>query len=211
MERTPDDAHIAALHRAWSEYGDPAQVLEVLEVSANVSTNRVYRLALSDGRHVIAKVSSYGSYFLFAEDHDRLHRVHELLRGTRFGGFLAAVLDRDGRAYTWYDGTLWAAFYEEIERRDALPRILDDDQIDTFGREIAEFHLACATAATHIPPTSNTVKGDAITLLDQLSSPFAPRNFDLPPEYVGVLWRHTHEFLLELERIRYDEWPSSRC
>ena len=22
-----------------------------------------------------------------------------------------------------------------------------------------------------------------------------------------MLWRHTHEFLLELERIRYDEWP----
>jgi Ser/Thr protein kinase RdoA (MazF antagonist) len=207
VTREPVDAHIAALHTAWTDYGDPAIVNEVVEVSANVSTNRVYRLSLSDGRHVIAKVSSYGSYFLFAEDHDRLYRVTQLLRGTRFEHFLAGVLAKDGRAYTWYDGTLWAAFYDEVQRRDALPRILEDHQVENFGREIASFHKACAEIAPQLPPTSNTVKADAIHLLDLLASPFASRNYELSPEHVGVLWRHTHEFLLELERIRYDEWP----
>lgn len=207
MHDTRDDAHVDALHRAWQGFDASTSISEVVELSANVSTNRVYRIAVSDGRRVIAKVSSYGSYFLFAEDHDRLYRMTHLLRGTAYDGVLADVLGVGGRAYTWYDGSLWAAFYQEVERREALPRILEDHEIDNFAREIAGFHLACRDIAPGIPPTSNTVKGDAIHLLDLLESPFAPKNFEIAPELIGVLWRHTHEFLLELERIRYDEWP----
>ena len=59
---------------AWAAYGDTRRMVTLIEVSAKVSTNRVYRLQLDDGGSVIAKVSSYGSYFLFREDHDRIHR-----------------------------------------------------------------------------------------------------------------------------------------
>lgn len=201
------DTHLDAVHRAWAAYDPATSIVAVDELSAHVSTNRVFRVALSTGRAVVAKVSSYGSYFLFAEDHDRLYRMTRLLRGTPYDGFLADVLGRDDRAFTWYDGTLWAAFYAEVERRESLPRILHDHEIDNFAHELAGFHLACRSIAGGIPPTSNTVKGDAIHLLDLLESPFAPRNFGIAPELIGVLWRHTHEFLLELERIRYDEWP----
>ncbi len=51
------------------------------------------------------------------------------------------------------------------------------------------------------------MKSDAIHLLDLLESPFAPRNFDLPPEAIGVLWRHTHTFLERLISCGYDDWP----
>ncbi|HEY5875711.1 MAG TPA: hypothetical protein VIT64_10430, partial [Ilumatobacteraceae bacterium] len=60
--------HRETLDAAWRGYGDPRQVVSVVDVSANVSTNLVYRLVLDDGTAIIAKVSSYGSYFLFAED-----------------------------------------------------------------------------------------------------------------------------------------------
>ena len=205
--RTDRDLHAHALHDAWAAYGAPSPIVEVTEVSANVSTNRVYRLGLADHTAVIAKVSSYGSYFLFAEDHDRLYRMTHLLRGTRFEGLLADVLGSDGRAFTWYDGSLWVAFYQEVQRRENLGRVLEDREVENLGHEIAALHLACAAIAPQIPPMSNTVKGDAIHLLDLLESPFASRNFEIPPEHIGILHRHTHEFLLELERIRYDEWP----
>lgn len=196
----------AAIRAAWEEL-DGGPIRDFTELSAFVSTNRVYRLVLADGGTVIAKVSSYGSYFLFAEDHDRLHRWTQLLHGTRYEGFLADVLGRDGRAYTWYDGIRWVAFYEEIRRADRLPKILTEAQIDCLAQEMAQFHDASAALAPSIPPTSNSVKLNAIDLLDQLASPFAPRNFDLPPEAVGVLWRHTHEFLMGLHAVHYDEWP----
>lgn len=201
---TPAEA-TSAIEAAWTAL-DGRAITGFTELSAFVSTNRVYRLTLSDRSTVIAKVSSYGSYFLFAEDHDRLHRWTRLLRGTRFDGVLADVLERDGRAYTWYDGIRWVAFYEESVRADRLPRILTDDQIDCLAQEMAAFHDVSASVSSSIPPTSNSVKLNAIELLDQLSSAFAPRNFDLAAEDVGVLWRHTHDFLLHLHEVHYDEW-----
>ena len=205
MFETPANA-AAVVHQARSEYGDPRRIDHLEEVSAHVSTNRVFRVHFTDSSHVVAKVSSYGSYFLFAEDHDRLFRLHNQLQPTRWHGFLAQVLDINGRPYTWYDGRCWAAFYIDVERRESLPRILSEAQVGCFAREIAEFHLSCAAVAPHLPPMSNSVKGDAIHLLDQLTNAFAPRNFSLPAEDIGVLWKSTHEFLEYLESVHYDEW-----
>jgi hypothetical protein len=198
--------HERAARAAWAAYGDTRSIVHLDEVSANVSTNRVYRLVLDDGSTVVGKVSNYGSYFLFAEDHDRLHACASALRGTRFEGMLADILSVGDRAYTWYDGRLWVAFYRDVERRVALPPVLSVPQIENLGREIAHFHHACADVARTLPAPSKSIKSDAIHLLELLESPFAARNFELPPERIGILHRHTHEFLLTLERIRYDYW-----
>lgn len=202
----PADQHETAVVAAWRQLGDPRSIVTIHEVSAFVSTNHVYRVVLEDGHAVIGKVSNYGSYFLFAEDHDRLHACSVGLRGTRFEGMLADILTKDDRPYTWYDGTLWVAFYREVERRESLPRVLSKDEVENFGREMAAFHQACAEIAPTLPPSSKSIKSDAIHLLELLESPFAPRNFGLQPERIGRLHRHTHEFLMELERIRYDYW-----
>lgn len=200
--------HRDVVETAWVDHGDPRAIVGVEEVSAHVSTNRVFRLRLDDGSSVVAKASSYGSYFLFYEDHDRLNRCATLLRGTRFDSLLAEVRRRpDGRIYTWYDQRMWVVFYDDAPRRDPLPRILSVDQIRNLGREMAALHLECTDIAPRIPVGSKTVKSDAIHLLDLLESPFAPRNFDLPPEAIGVLWRHTHHFLTRLIEVGYDDWP----
>lgn len=213
---TGADPHRHAVHAAWEEYGDPRSITYLDEVSANVSTNRVYRVHLDDASTFVCKVSSYGSYFLFVEDHERLRLCASLLDSTRFAGMLADVwterrdrtptADHPPRIFTWYDRTMWAVFYDDVPRADSLPRVLSISQIENLGREIAEFHLACSDVAPRIPGGSKTIKSDAIHLLDLLESPFAPKNFDLPPEAIGALWRHTHEFLLQLVELGYDEW-----
>jgi hypothetical protein len=200
-------SHRDAIDAAWSAYGDPRRITSTDEVSANVSTNRVYRLHLDDGSTLIGKVSSYGSYFLFVEDHEQLNRCSTLLHGTRFSGMLADIWCRDHRVFTWYDQHMWAVFYDDVPRRDALPRILSSEQIANLATEIAEFHVACTAIAPSIPSASKTIKSDAIHLLDLLESPFATRNFDLPPEAIGMLWKHTHHFLERLVDVGYDEWP----
>lgn len=204
---TESTAHRAAIAASWAAYGDPRTIVHVEEVSANVSTNRVYRLHLDDGFTLVGKVSSYGSYFLFYEDHDRLSRCASLLEGTRFQGMLADVWRKDGRIFTWYDQRMWAVLYDDVPRRDTLPKVLSQEQAENLAREIAEFHLACTDIAPRIPAGSKTIKSDAIHLLDLLESPFAPRNFELPPESIGVLWKHTHRFLERLIEFGYDEWP----
>ena len=124
---------VETVREAWDAYGDPRPIKEVVEVSTMVSTNHVYRLELEGGSSVVTKVSSYGSYFLFREDHDRLHQCRELLQRTRHRNLLADVLSRDGRIFTHYTGELWTVFYEDVPRRDVLPRILDDRQIDNLA------------------------------------------------------------------------------
>ena len=203
--------YLQALHHAWADFGDPRVIVGIDDTSPNVSTNTVFRLHLSDRSSVFAKISNYGSYFLFAEDHDRLFRCTQLLQGTRFEDFLVPVLAKDNqpivsRPYTWYDGNLWVAFYGEASKRDMLPPQLNREQSRCLAQEIAQFHLVCDSISTEIPATSNSIKSDAIQRLDLLSSPFAPRNFSLPPEHIGVLHRHTHDFLMELENIHYDTW-----
>ncbi len=210
------DVHRSAVHAAWEQYGDPRTITSLDEVSANVSTNRVYRLYLDDTSTLVCKVSSYGSYFLFVEDHERLRRCASLLDSTRFAGMLADVWtgrpdpgrpDAGDHIYTWYDRTMWAVFYDDVPRAESLPKVLSVDLIRNLGREIGEFHLACTDLARNIPGGSKTVKSDAIHLLELLESPFAPKNYDLPPESIGLLWRHTHEFLERLVELGYDEWP----
>lgn len=197
---------VDVVRRAWSEFDSTRTILTATETSAHVSTNRVFRLGLDDGSTVIAKVSSYGSYFLFAEDHDRLHRTRSLLGGTRWETFLAEVMSVKGRSFTWYDGQCWVAFYSDVQSGTQLPRIVSMTDVEQLGREIAEFHRACAQVAPQLPATSNSVKGDAIHLLDLLDSEDAPAHFAMTQSDVGSLRRFTHEFLVTLEALHFDEW-----
>lgn len=200
------------LGAAWAAYGDPRVILAVNEVSAFVSTNHVYRLVLSDGSTCIAKVSTYGSYFLFREDHDRIHRWNALLHGTRFAGMLADSFSRaDGSVFTYYDPEygdhgVWAVFYDEVARRRSLPKILTPDQIDNLAEEIAAFHLLCSSLASGVPPASKTIRSDAIRLYDEVCDPYSAQRFHMRADQLRVVRRHAHEFLVALDQMGYDAW-----
>ncbi len=202
-----DARHRNAVAAAWIDYGDDRSVAQVDELSAMVSTNRVYRLRFTDESSVIAKSSHYGSFFLFAEDHDRLHRVTRLLHGGRYDGFMADALTRDGKPYVWYDGETWVVFYTEVEIADRLPRRLTDAQVATLGRELARFHRACDSVARMIPPPSKTAKSDAVNLYEQLGARSAGGEFGLDQSRIDLVRRHTHRFLMAVHESGYDYWP----
>lgn len=204
---------------AWRAYGDSRVITSVVEVSAKVSTNHVYRLHLDDGGSAIAKVSSYGSYYLFREDHDRIHRSRELLQDTRWAGLLADVfVERDQlpggpsqrtrppRVFTHYSGQLWTAFYQDVAVDQSLPRVLSDAQIGELGEEMALLHRDCADVARRIPLTSKSIKSDAIHLLDLLSDKHSSLKFHYNAEQKQYLRRQCHEFLEQLDRFGYDDW-----
>ena len=137
-----DERYEHHLRAAWQAYGDPRSITSVVEVSAKVSTNRVYRLRLDDGHSNIAKVSSYGSYFLSRRPrphppHSRRAAEHAL------AGLLADVLtERDDgsdgssgngrdRVFTFYNDELWTAFYQG---RAAGPFAAEDPHRRSGGR-----------------------------------------------------------------------------
>ena len=199
-----DDARAQrAVNDAWADFGDNRAIASVVETSAHVSTNRVYRLLLVDGSTVMAKVSSYGSYFLFAEDHDRLAELSSMLEGTRWSCFLAGILLRDGRPYRWYDGSCWVVLYVDVPRGEGLPRTLASADVEFLGREIAEFHLACAQVAPSLPGPSHSMRSDLVALHDSYGSGDPNRG---KRDSVDVVRRATHDLLLELDHRDVDHW-----
>ena len=213
-----DQEYERHLRDAWHAYDDPRAIESVVEVSAKVSTNRVYRLHLHGGDSVIAKVSSYGSYFLFREDHDRIHRSRELLQSTRWANLLADVFvdrrlspiermpRRTPQVLTYYHGELWTAVYQDVPVAQSLPRVLTEEQVADLGEEMALLHRDCADVARKIPLSSKSIKSDAIHLLDLLSDRHSSLKFQFDGEQQQYLRGQCHEFLEQLDRFGYDDW-----
>src|SRR5690606_34874372 len=87
--------------RAWREYGDRRSLVSVQDISATVSTNKVYMVRLSDQHEVVAKTTTYGSYVHFRQDHRIVQQWNRRLVGTRFRDFLAQIcLSEDGEVFT---------------------------------------------------------------------------------------------------------------
>jgi hypothetical protein len=168
-----------------------------------VSTNRVYRLSLASGRGLFAKVSSYGSFVHFRQDHARIQQWIALLSGTRYGDFLAPVLLKDGKVYTYERNGVWVVFYGEADRRGVLPRVLSDAQVENLGRELALFHRACAAVADKLDPTWQSMGSDLATLYDQAqnSTLWASRGFAL--EHAPLVRRHCDLFFTHTEELGY--------
>lgn len=197
-----DDAARRILDVAWTDYDSGDPIVSLVETSAGVSTNRVYHLSLSSGRRVFAKVSSYGSYVHFRQDHARIRQWCSLLSGTRWQHFLAPVLLKHDEIYTFYDHGTWVVFYEEAARRGVLPRVLSDPQIDNLAREAALFHKACADVGSQLDPTWQSLGADLATLFDQMHGEISvARGLDV--EQRRLVRRHCDLFFTNAERLGY--------
>jgi len=156
------------IQTAWREFGDPRHFVGIRDTSANVSTNSVYRLQLSDGTTIFAKVSSYGSFAQFREDHERIHACNLLFSSTPYAGLLADALTHNHKAFTYHNGEEWVIFYDAVEIREPQPKILSLDQVANLAQEIARFHLASLEISTEIAQTTKCLRSDVYNLLDLL-------------------------------------------
>lgn len=197
-----DDAPIRIVHEAWAAYDAADPVVSLLETSPGVSTNRVYHVWLESGRRIFAKASSYGSFVHFRQDHARIHQWCDLLVGTPYERFLARVLTRGGKIYTYYAHATWVVFYEEVQRRGFLPRVLSEAQIETLGREAARFHRACAEVAGKLDPTWQSLGADLATLYEQMDRPLGAMR-GLSDEQAKLVRYHCDLFFSNAERLGY--------
>jgi hypothetical protein len=191
------------LYLAWEDFGENDPIASLVETSAGVSTNRVYHLRLESGRSLFAKVSSYGSFVHFRQDHARIKQWCALLNGTRYQHFLAPVMLKNGDVYTFFDSGSWVVFYGEAPRRSLLPRVLTDLQIDNLAREAALFHLACQDIASQLDPTWQSLGSDLATLYDQMDSKLAAATRGFDAEQRRLVRRHCDIFFARAEKLGY--------
>jgi hypothetical protein len=153
---------------AWQDYDNTREIIRIVDISAKVSTNYVYRVTFSDGNFIIAKLSYFGKYEHFVEDHSIINTLSNNLSAP-FENFLARSLAKGNFLYVYrFQNEIldaWVVFYRPITIKKRLPKRLDEAQIVKLAEQVALFHKACHNIRNTLPPSSKTLKTDINHLL----------------------------------------------
>ena len=200
MQKT-DYAEIIKL--AWREFdGDRHQIKGVYDVSAQVSTNHVYKVSFYNREPVFAKLSEYGRFEDFREDHIIINNLANNLEYP-YQMFLAQSLVKRNELFIYrfheLDRSAWVVFYNPILIREKLPRRLEERHIKKLGRELARFHKACTNVTNQLPQSSKNVIID----IQQLKRLIHRGEIEMEPEHKDMILRHADSFLNNADKVNY--------
>ncbi len=172
----PKMAHIdflTIIKYAWMAYDASRDIVSVDDISAKVSTNHVYKVVLADGGWVIAKLSYFGKYEHFVEDHTIINALSNNLPAP-FDNFLARSLMKGRQLFIHRVTTslidAWVVFYLPVRMVQLLPKRLNESQIIKLAKDVANFHKTCNIIRHTLPPSSKTLSWDIKHLLEILDT-----------------------------------------
>jgi hypothetical protein len=159
------------VQQAWQEYDNTREIARIVDISAKVSTNHVYRITFTDGHFIIAKLSYFGKYEHFVEDHSIIDTLSNNLPAP-FENFLARSLAKGKFLYVYrFQNEIldaWVVFYRPIAIKKRLQKRLNEEQIE----QVALLHKACYSIRNTLPPSSKTLKTDINHLLRILETDY---------------------------------------
>ncbi|RFZ84993.1 hypothetical protein DYU05_05145 [Mucilaginibacter terrenus] len=159
------------IRKAWEGYDASKTISKIEEISAMVSTNHVFRITFDDDDIIIAKLSNFGTFEHFKEDHRIIHSLSNNLLYP-FENVLAKSLLKNNRVYIYHykqgRSDAWVVFYNPTRILDRLPRRLDDELIKRLGQQMGKFHKACSKIRNVLPKSSKTLRTDIYALQQQL-------------------------------------------
>lgn len=158
---------------AWYHYDSSREIKSIEDISAKVSTNHVYRIRFEDGSIIIGKLSYFGKYEHFLEDHSIINALATNLPSP-FENFLAKSLTKHGQLFTYrhIDSIIdaWVVFYNPISIDQKPERRQSEEHIRILGQELAKFHKACKNIKNTLPPNYKQTKHDIDHLLEILKT-----------------------------------------
>ena len=164
---------IKIVEDAWIVYDASRDIRSIEDISAKVSTNHVYRIRFEDGGIIIAKLSYFGRYEHFLEDHSIINALANNLPAP-FENFLAKSLTKFGQLFSYRhtDSILdaWVVFYNPIHIDQKPARKQSKEHIKLLGQELARFHKACKTVKNTLPPNYKQTTDDIDHLLEILET-----------------------------------------
>jgi len=163
------------IESAWQAYDNSRPIKSVSDISAMVSTNHVYKVQLQNKDFIIAKLSYFGQFEHFVEDHSIINVLANNLPSP-FENFLARSLIKSNELFVHRhrnkDIDAWVVFYRAIHIQKMLPRRLEDSHIKSLGKQFALFHKACYQVKNTLPASSKTLYTDLDHLLKILETEF---------------------------------------
>ena len=166
---------ITIIKYAWMDYDASRKIKTITDISAKVSTNHVYKVVFEDKSFTIAKLSYFGKYEHFVEDHTIINSLSTNL-AYPFENFLSRALVKRNKIFVHrFKNDLidaWVIFYQPVKIKNKLPRRLEDNQILKLAEQFALFHKACHSVRNTLSPSSKTLMTDVNHLLEILDSDF---------------------------------------
>ena len=137
---------IPIIEKGWESYNPLRRIKKIEDLSVNVSTNKVFKITFVDRSFVFAKVSSFGEYEIFKEDHQIINVLANNLERP-YDHFLASSLMKENQLFIYRHEDefidVWMIFYRAVRVKNKLPKRLENEQIRAIGRELAKFHKIC--------------------------------------------------------------------
>lgn len=189
------------IKKAWQGYDSSKRISTIEDISPKVSTNYVYRVTFEDEDIIIAKLSNFGRFEHFREDHRIIHSLSNNLLYP-FEMLLAKSLLKRNRVYIYRykrgKTDAWVVFYNPSRFLKRSPKRLNEDQIMKFGNQIGRFHRSCSRLKNVLPKSSKTLRTDINILMRQIRR--NPALFG-PPETAHFLKHHCESFLQNRQKL----------
>jgi len=199
---------IKIIEDAWHDYDNSRKIKTVEDISAKVSTNHVYRIRFEDDEIIIAKLSYFGKFDHFVEDHGIINALANNLPAP-FENFLAKSLTKHGQLYVYRhtEGIMdaWVIFYNPIKIDQKPDRKQSKEQISILGSELAKFHKACYKVKNTLPPNFKQTNDDIQHLLDILETDRG--KFD-HRGHEDVIRQQCNLFMENCDKIGVSDMPS---
>lgn len=180
---------------AWMDYDASRAIASIHDISALVSTNHVYKVILEDQSYVIAKLSYFGKYEHFVEDHSIINCLSNNLPYP-FEDFLSRSLMKGDSLFVHRFKSnqidTWVIFYRPVKMKNKLPRRLSEDQIIKMAQQFAHFHRACFVVRNTLPPSSKTLRSDVRDFMAHLETEDGQFEFR---QYDHLIKEHCELFL----------------
>lgn len=194
--------YVQIIKHAWREFDDRHEIRGVYDVSAYVSTNQVYKISFYNREPVFAKLSDYGKYEDFREDHIIINNLANNLERP-YEAFLAQSLVKKNELFIYLfhqeNHSAWVVFYNPIRFMHKLPRRLDEKQIRKLGRELARFHRACTNVCNQLPNPSKTMITDIHNLMKRMNR----NEIKMCDHHKDMVKRHCEYFLHNADKVNY--------
>ncbi len=200
----------AIIREAWLAYDSSREIARITDISAQVSTNHVYRIVLKNKSIIIAKLSYFGKYEYFVEDHTIINSLSNNLPAP-FEHFLARSLMKGNNLFVHRHKNevidAWVVFYRPIRIMNRPPRRLSEEQIVKLAEQFALFHKACHNIRHTLPPSSKTLEVDIHHLLEIMDTEVGQHEYRL---HDGLIREQARLFFEDMERLKagqFDKIP----
>ncbi len=191
---------------AWMSYNPKRFISSIVDLSVNVSTNKVFQINFIDNSYIMVKVTNFGTYENFKEDHDIINVMANNLEYP-YDLFLSSSLIKNNEVYIHrYDDQyieIWLVFYRAVRIKNTLPKRLNNYQVEKLGTELAQFHKVCDTMTPVLPRSTKTQLKDILALLRKLEKPDSNQKFN---RYKPLIKEQCKLFIKNCENLNYHQF-----